>query len=99
MINAVLTGIIKLICILVDVLLAPIDLIIKTSLPDLSSALSSIAQYFQTAMSSIGFVVSMTGLSTTAISILVVYYTFKLTVPLMVSTTKLAIKWYDKIKP
>ena len=99
MINAILTGFMNLIIGLVSVLLSPIDLAIKTALPDLSSAISSVGAYFQLALQNIGFVVSMTGLSSTAISIIILYYTFKLTFPLTVSTIKLAIKWYDKLKP
>lgn len=99
MINALLTGIMNLIMTLVSVLLTPIDLAIKAALPDLSSAISAVGSYFQLALQNIGFIISLTGLSSTAISILILYYTFKLTVPLTFSTIKLAIKWYDKIKP
>ncbi len=99
MINAILTGLMNLIIGLVSVLLSPIDIAIKAALPDLSSAISSVGTYFQLALENIGFVISMTGLSSTAISIIILYYTFKLTFPLTVATIKLAIKWYDKLKP
>jgi len=84
---------------LVNILLSPIDLAIQAALPDLSSAISSVGGYFSFALENIGFIISVTGLSSTAISIIVLYYTFKLTLPLTFSTIKLAIKWYDKIKP
>lgn len=99
MINAILTGIMNLIIGLVSVLLSPIDLAIKAALPDLASAISAVGSYFQLALQNIGFAISITGLSSTAISIIILYYTFKLTVPLTFATIKLAIKWYDKIKP
>lgn len=99
MINAILSGIFSLIIGLVNVLLTPIDLAIKTALPDLSSAISAVGSYFQLALDNVGFAVSLTGLSSTAISILVLYYTFKLTLPITFATIKLAIKWYDKLKP
>lgn len=99
MINAILTGIMNLIIGLVSVLLSPIDLAIKAALPDLASAISAVGSYFQLALQNIGFSISITGLSSTAISIIILYYTFKLTIPLTFSTIKLAIKWYDKIKP
>lgn len=99
MINAILKGIMSLIIGLVGILLTPIDLAIKAALPDLSSALSSVGAYFSLALQNIGFCISLTGLSTTAISIIILYYTFKLTVPLVFSTIKLALKWYDKLKP
>lgn len=99
MINAILTGIMNLIIGLVSVLLTPIDLAIQAALPDLASAISAVGSYFQLALQNIGFAISITGLSSTAISIIILYYTFKLTVPITFSTIKLAIKWYDKIKP
>lgn len=99
MINAILKGIMNLIIGLVGILLMPIDLAIKAALPDLSSAISAVGKYFQLALQNIGFVISITGLSTTAISLLVLYYTFKLTLPLTFSLIKLALKWYDKLKP
>lgn len=99
MINAILKGIMNLIIGLVGILLMPIDLAIKAALPDLSSAISAVGKYFQLALQNIGFVISITGLSTTAISLLVLFYTFKLTLPLTFAAIKLAIKWYDKLKP
>lgn len=99
MINAILSGIMSLIIGLVQVLLTPIDLAISAVLPDLSSAFSAIGQFFALALQNIGFCISLTGLSSTAISIIVLYYTFKLTVPITFHVIKLAIAWYDKIKP
>lgn len=99
MINSILKGIMSLIINLVELLLAPIDLAIGAALPNLDSALTSIGQYFSLALENVGFAVSMTGLSSTAISLIVLYYTFKLTLPITFHTIKLAIKWYDKLKP
>lgn len=99
MINAILQGIMSLIIGLVSVLLAPIDLAISAALPDLSNAISAVGSYFNLALQNIGFAISLTGLSNTAISIIILYYTFKLTLPVTFYLIKLAIKWYDKIKP
>lgn len=99
MINAILTGIMSLIIGLVNILLTPIDLAVKAALPDLSSALSAVGSYFELALQDIGFVISVTGLSSTAISLIILYYTFKLTLPITFAAIKLAIKWYDKLKP
>lgn len=99
MINAILQGIMSLIIGLVSVLLAPIDLAVSAALPDLSSAINAVGSYFNLALQNIGFAISLTGLSSTAISIIILYYTFKLTLPVTFYLIKLAIKWYDKIKP
>ncbi len=99
MINAILKGIMSLIIGLVSILLKPIDLAISAALPDLSQALSAVGSFFQLALQNLGFALDLTGLSSTAISIIVLYYTFKLTLPITFSAIKLAIKWYDKLKP
>lgn len=99
MINAILTGIFKLITQLVDVLLSPIDILIATALPDLQTGLNAIGDFLSLATSSVGWVLSVFGLSSECLSLIVLYFTFKLTVPLTISTIKLAIRWYDKLKP
>lgn len=99
MINAILKGIMKLIISLVSLLLSPIDIAIQSALPDLQNAINAIGQFFSLALQNIGFAISITGLSSTAISIIILYYTFKLTLPITFAVIKLAIKWYDKLKP
>ncbi len=99
MINALLKGIMSLIIGLVSTLLKPIDLLILQFLPDLSNGLTAIGNMLNFASQYIGFAVSLTGLSNETLSLIVLYFTFKLTVPLMISTIKTAIKWYDKLKP
>lgn len=99
MIGKILTGIMNLIISLVSVLLTPIDLLIENALPGLDSAFSAIASIFIYASQGIGWAISLTGISSEAISLIILYYTFKLTVPLTVSTIKLALKWYNILKP
>lgn len=98
MINAIIKGIINLIIGLVDIVLLPIDALILQFLPDLSNAFTLVGDLFEYATNFLGFIVSMTGLSSTAISLIIAYYTFILTVPLLISTIKLAIKWYNALK-
>lgn len=99
MINAILKGIFSLVTSLVGILLAPIDALISTALPSLQTGLNAIGSFLTLITSSIGWVLSVFGLSSECLSLIVLYYTFKLTVPLTIYTIKLAIRWYDKIKP
>lgn len=99
MINAILKGIFSLVTSLVGVLLSPIDAIIANALPSLQVGLNAIGSFLTLITSSIGWVLSVFGLSSECLSLIVLYYTFKLTVPLTIYTIKLAIRWYDKIKP
>lgn len=98
MINAILTGIINIIMFLVDIVLSPIDLLIQTLLPDVSGALSAVGAMFQYALTYIGYLVDMTCLSSECISLIILYFTFKLTAPLLFSTIKVALKWYNSLK-
>ena len=99
MINKLLMGIIKLIISLVSVILYPIDALITTLLPDLAESLSSVGEFFQIISQSIGWVISATGISNKTILVVIMYYTFKLTAPLMFYMIKLALKWYNRLKP
>lgn len=99
MINAILKGIFSLVVGLVNLLLSPIDNLIASALPSLQTAINGIGQFFGYITTAIGWVLSCFGLSSDCISLIVLYFTFKLTVPLVISTIKLAIRWYDKIKP
>ncbi len=99
MIKAIINGIFKLVISLVSILLTPIDLIIEQFLPDISNALKYVSDFFDIIGDVAAFVVSYTGLNLTVLGIIVSISTFILTVPLMVQTIKLAISWYDKLKP
>lgn len=99
MINAILKGIFSLVTSLVTLLLAPIDSIISNALPSLQVGINAIGSFLTLITQSIGWVLSVFGLSSECLSLIVVYFTFKLTIPLAISTIKLAIRWYDKIKP
>lgn len=99
MIGKILQGIMNLIISLVSLILLPIDALITSALPDLSNALNSISQFLNVALQSIGWVISLTGLSSNVISLIVIYYGFSLTAPLLFYMIKLALQWYDKLKP
>lgn len=98
MIKAIIKGIMSLIISLVQVLLLPIDALIEQFLPDLSTALNGIASFLNMCGTYVGWVIDLTGLSSETISLIILYFTFKLTVPLLVSTIKSAIKWYNALK-
>lgn len=99
MINALLTGIFKLIIGLVSIILSPIDTLITNALPSLDNALTAVANFFNYIGSSIGWVISLTGLSSETLSLIVLYFTFKLTAPMLFYMIKLALSWYNKLKP
>lgn len=98
MARAIVKGFLKVIISLTSVLLSPLDNLIATFIPGLNALFSSIAGFFNIISRSLGWVISLTGLSSTALSFIVIYFTFKLTAPIAAYMVKLAIKWYNAIK-
>lgn len=99
MINAILKGIIGLIVGLVSVILAPIDALILSALPDLSNALTAVGNFLNLIAQGVGWAVSATGLSNETLSLIVMYFAFKLSAPMLFYMIKLALSWYNKLKP
>lgn len=99
MINKLLIGVFKIIISLVSLLLTPIDNLIAQFLPGLDDAFTMIANLVQQICNVVPWVMSWMGVSSVVVSLLVSYLTFKMSVPIVVHTIKLALKWYDKLKP
>lgn len=98
MINALINGVMSLVMALVNILLSPIDLLISQFLPDIDNMLTMFNNFIDYIIGYVPWAVSWTFLNSEVLSIVVAYYTFILTVPVLVYTIKLAIKWYDKLK-
>lgn len=81
----------------VNLLLAPIDSLINTYIPDLSNALSGISNFLSIIGQNIAWCVSLTGLSSSAISLIILYYIFILSVKPTVYFFKLIVKWIRSI--
>lgn len=99
MISKILSGILNLLISLVNLLLVQIDNIIASTLPELSEAIDFVGQFFSFLSNLLPWAISWFGLEPFVIELFVSYVTFILTVPLLIHTIKLAIKWYDKLKP
>jgi hypothetical protein len=99
MINKLLMGVFKIIISLVSLLLTPIDNLIAQFLPGLDDAFTMIGNLVQQLCNVVPWVMSWMGVSSVVVSLLVSYLTFKMSVPIVVHTIKLALKWYDKLKP
>lgn len=98
MINSIVTGIISLITYLVSLILVPIDNVLLNLMPDLSNAFTSIGEFLNLLSDGIGWAVSITGLSSNALSLIVAFYIFKLTAPLTFYMLKLAVDWFRTLK-
>lgn len=98
MIKAIINGIFNLVLGLVDIVLMPIDLIIQQFLPGVSDVISSIGAFFNYILGVIPFLCSWFHIPPYLILFLISYWTFRLTVPLLVHAIKNAVAWYNKLK-
>lgn len=99
MIGKILSGIFQLIINLVSYVLSPIDAAIAKALPDLSNAFTYVANLFSYINNVIGYAIDASGLSDISIFLIVSYYTVIIGATFTVSTIKLALKWYNYLKP
>lgn len=98
MIQEIIIAVVNFIVGFIALILTPIDNLILSFLPDLSNAFTAIGQYLTIISSSIGWAISLSGLSSATISLIITYYTFKLTFPITLYLIKLAVAWYNKLK-
>lgn len=92
-------GVFSVVLGLVKLILFPIDALITAYLPNFSNVLDAISSFFNNYIGSvISWAVSLSGLSQATISLIVSYYIFKLTLPLLVYSIKLVVSWYNKLK-
>lgn len=98
MINAIIQGIFSLIMSLVNLILAPIDMIISNFLPGMADILNNISSFFDKLSDVVPWLVSYLGINKIVALAIIDIYVFILTVPLMVSAIKLALAWYNKLK-
>lgn len=98
MINSLINGIMDFIIYLIDIILIPLDLLIESLLPDISNVISYISSFFIYIGNLVPWVISYFGLNQEILSLIVLYFTFKLTAPITVRTIKMAVKWYNVLK-
>lgn len=84
---------------LINVLLAPIDLIIQAALPQVAQLLGYVNAMIDVAITGLAYAISFTMLSPSLIGILYGCLLFILTVPLAIHSIKLVIRWYNALKP
>lgn len=98
MINAILKGIFSIVTKFISIFLIPINLLISTMLPNFSTMISYVNNFFDTALTYIGFIMDSLFISSEVISFIILFYTFKLTFPYAVSGVKVIVNWYNKLK-
>lgn len=99
MINKLLLGIIKLITSIVSVLLTPINSLVTAIIPDLTKYFNIIENLFEYMFQYVDWFIDALMINSDTISLVIICITARLTIPVAISTTKLAVKWYNQLKP
>lgn len=98
MINIILKGVFSIVTKFINILLTPINALITTFLPGFNNVLGFITDAFNVVTQYIGWVLDSLFIEPEVISFIILYFTFKLTFPLAVTSIKLVVKWYNNLK-
>lgn len=83
---------------LVSLLLLPIDAIINALIPNFTTLTGYIVNFFDLVLTYIGNALSLLGINAIIVSMVVAFWTFKLTAPITVWLLKLIFKWWHAVK-
>ena len=84
---------------LIGLLLGPIDNLIAQYIPSLANALTSVANFFSWLVQFVNWALSWLPLTADTWSFIVTVLIFRLTVPLLVDTVKLVVRWWHALAP
>lgn len=99
MVNAILNGFFNVIIGLVSTLLAPIDSLINSAIPQFSSVLTSFANFLSYVLGFIPWGLSWFHIPTTTLTFVVYYLIAKITISATIHTIKIALAWWRTLKP
>lgn len=89
----------KVIKLLINLVLLPLNLLVQNVFPDTANLISNVNSFFTKITEGVLWVKSWLPFTDTFYIILVSVLVFKFTVPLIVHTIKLVVKWYNALKP
>jgi uncharacterized membrane protein len=89
---------INTVLIIIGIILVPIDAVITTFIPNIATYTQNIIDFFGIITTYIGWGLSALGLNAVIITLLVAFWTFKLTAPAIAWVFKLIFKWWHAVK-
>lgn len=98
MLDFIIIFLIQVVSIIINVIFWPIDQLITTFAPNITTSFGYIHDYLAIITNGAGYAISLTMLPPFVWQIVVVYYIFKLNFPLAVHTIKSIVKWYSALK-
>lgn len=97
--ETILAAIFEIVTTIVKIIFFPIDAAIDIFVPGLNTAFAAINSVLGVIFQYMAYAVSFSGISAFAVSLIIAYFTFKLTLPINIWIAKLIFKWYRQIRP
>lgn len=97
--QSIMTVLLAIVNQMVAVIMAPISLIIQMLLPDVDYVFTQVSAWIDYLTEYAGWVIDAFGLPSISITMVAGYYTFIVLSSTAAYAIKLAIRWYEAIKP
>lgn len=99
MINTIISGLLSYVEFMINLVFTPIDNFIVSNFPVISDGITAINQLFNFILGAIGYVIDASGISQTAIALIIGYFTFTILATFTMHIVKLILKWYQALIP
>jgi len=97
-IQAIIDFILQALILLINIILFPINLLIKSVFPDLSGGLGAVQDFFDLVATYVRWVLDLMLIPTIVLQVLSAYLIFAITVPLALWGFKILMKWIDTFR-
>lgn len=97
--QAIFFGLFNLFFAIISLVLLPFQAIITATFPNVDGAMVYVTNFLSYIADYIDLALSWTFLSTTAIQLVIVYYSFTLVIPLLIYPLKMVVQWFRSLKP
>lgn len=94
----IFTAIIYILLGLIRIIMLPIDFIINQFIPNFSQLTTNIISFFETVTTYLGWAINAIPLNSIALALIVAFWTFKLSAPVIAWLLKLTFKWWRAVK-
>lgn len=97
MIRVIIIGVLRLLSLIINVILYPINLLLQTAVPNIDNAFAKINEFFNTISSYAVFGLSYLGIQSSYIQIMTILFIAIITIPLLVHALKLIAAWWETL--
>ena len=97
MIRVIIIGVLRLLSLILNVILYPINLILETAVPSVENVFTHINEFFSTIENYALFGLSYTGIQPAYIQVMTILLIAIITIPMLVHALKLIARWWETL--